>query len=191
MREVWRPKEVQYPSPEELNYNLRQSNALFPLPLLERPVPGKSRSSRIRHRFRRRITLWRIANNVLIGMNALHDGGSTVNTLRCRKVSSRTTVAAQEQAHREALAVSKRFAVERRGDCPTGVRAVASLLKLMPCEAYLRRARALSTHQSFVSDRIDEPKDNRCVDMLQALPESERLFYSNESNVVDLSNFLR
>ena len=36
---------------------------------------------------------------------------------------------------------------------------------------------------------MDEPKDDRRVDMLQALPESERLFYSSEDNVVDLSNF--
>ena len=85
--------------------------------------------------------------------------------------------------------MSKRFAVERRGGCPTGVHAVASLLKLLPCEAYLRRGRALSTHQSFVAERMDEPKDDRCVDMLQALPESERLFYSSEDNVVDLSDF--
>ena len=42
-----------------------------------------------------------------------------------------------------------------------------------------------SVHAPFVANRIDEMTNENVVEMLEALPEEEALFYEHESSVIN------
>ena len=77
-------------------------------------------------------------------------------------------VAAWTQVQSNVLRNCSDFAKVRRG-FPTGVHALRQLCGLAD-ETYSTASRQKITQVPFIADRIDEPTDNMCVPMLEALP---------------------
>ncbi len=61
--------------------------ALLPITLLERPHVARTRSSRLRHRHKRRLAIWAVANEYVRGINSMSNG-SCRDITRPRKVAS-------------------------------------------------------------------------------------------------------
>jgi hypothetical protein len=163
---------------------------LVPLPKLERPSPSQSSSSRLRHRHRRHVGVWRVASRYLNTINALDRG------LRPRQTLQRPTLnptvelrAAWKQVHATALAEAVVYERRRRGlTVPSGVHAVAALVRgsLVGGDGYLR-ARQPAAREELSAAMVDEPLDERCVIMIDALPADDAMFYSKEEHVLDYS----
>ena len=73
----------------------------------------------------------------------------------------------------------------RRGEALPliGVQALAKLLKMGPEETYLTGIRR-KRHAELVADLIDEPTEGTLVPLLDALPEEESIYYSEERNLL-------
>ena len=117
-------------------------------------------------------------------MNACYAGGRVPTRRSHRRDLPTELMAAHRRVHQIALQRAKRFAEERRGDSPTGVHAALVLLRAEPHESCTVR-RAKVPQVTFLADRIDEPRGNRVVNMLAALPPEEAAYYAKEEHVVD------
>ena len=89
--------------------------------------------------------------------------------------------------HATALAEAVVFERRRRGlVVPTGVHAVAALVRgsQVGGDGYLR-ARLPAAREELRAEVVDEPLDDRCVIMLDALPPDDAMYYSAEEHVLD------
>ena len=75
--------------------------------------------------------------------------------------------------------------IARARSLSSGVKALQEALKTDQ-EVYELGRGKRSVHVSLQADLVDEPQDSNAVYMLEALSESERCFFSDESAVVDL-----
>lgn len=163
---------------------------LLPLPYPDRPSVSTCRSARLRLRRKRRLEVWRLACRLVDTINALDSGMVSTSqltspaTVLCRQVK---TTDARLSALQHLLRECAAYARARRDLGLTGVRnseAVASLLKQSVDDfGYMN---FLTVKQvPLEADRLVEPPTNGVIDMLEALPPEDALFYADESNVVD------
>ena len=109
---MWVPK-----MRDDLNPTLKQvvsarprQEALFPITLVERPHATSSRSSRLRHRLKRKLAVWALANEFVRGINSM-DTGSCTDLTRSRSIESLSDNMRglhSHQVHRVALREAKR-----------------------------------------------------------------------------------
>ena len=84
------------------------------------------------------------------------------------------------------LGQAARFNKVRRGGSLTGVETVKSLTRPKRLDAYARTsARSRVTQIARQADDLDEPADDRTVDMLAALGPCESAYSADEANLVD------
>ena len=159
---------------------------LLPLPMPTLVTWKRHKSCRLRQRLKRKLQVYRAAVSAIQLINALHVGRvSTKLTAPDAEERGRMKVTAARQ-----LAVSRilsRVALEvraRRSFDLTGVQPLASLLKASLDESgYVRPAAVRQV--AMVADRMVEPKDDGFIDMLEALPAEDAVYYEQESNVVE------
>ena len=162
------------------------ANWVLPLTKLERPKKGALTSSRLRHRRRRRMGVWRVATELVAVINALDTGTLTAQTTRCVP-----THATEEQrdawrsAHQTMLREAKCFERRRRGESSTGAHQLARLIHSTAHDQYSVKAASEMPRVTMKAAAIDEPDHERTVDMLNALTERESQYYSCEANVID------
>ena len=158
--------------------------ALLPITPIARPRTVCSRSSRLRHRHKRKLTVWALANEYLMGINSM-DGGSCKALPRPRRDCdiSETMRGLHGQVHRVALREAKRLAEARRDCGLTGVPAVLELARVQ--EVGYGKPTRLSTHEALRAEDVDEPQEVKCVQMLDALGPEEAQYYGSEDNVVE------
>ncbi len=160
-------------------------------PLLPLPFPDvvhwkPRRSCRLRQRQKRRLQVRRAAVGLIKVINALHYGQvSSVLTTPGAKVGSRMKVtSARSLALSHLLSRVALVVRERRGLALTGVQALASLLKAPLDESgYVRPTGVRQV--PMVADNMVEPKEDKCICMLQALPGEDAAYYQFEDNVVE------
>ncbi|CAK0845232.1 unnamed protein product, partial [Prorocentrum cordatum] len=153
------------------------------LTLVDRPTQMTSRSSRLRHRFKRKLTLWALANEFVQGINTMDTGSCKDLTRPRRKESlSENMLGLHGQVHRVALREAKRLAEARRDCGLTGVPAVLELARVE--EVGYGKPTRLSTHEALRAEDIDEPQVVKSVNMLEALEPEEARYYSDEGLVV-------
>ena len=118
-------------------------------------------------------------------VNQLHAGSFHKQTGRAQQDWGESSLApAWRSIHSLLLAEASRFVKARRDPGPTGVQAMAKMLKLSSEEAYGRAERGGVAQTPLLAHALDEPLDDHVVDMLEALPPSERAYYSEEDRVV-------
>lgn len=164
--------------------------ALLPLPCPLRPEWKRHSSARLRLRQKRRFQVWRVVRGLITTINALDQGGvatkltspdATVNMGHVKATDARSL--AVGHLLKEASLIAR----ARRSLGLTGVQnaaAVASVLKQPVDEAgYMKFSGVRQV--PMIAERIVEPSSLESVDMLEALPAEDRLFYEEESNVVE------
>ena len=164
---------------------MNHGEGVFPIPLVTLPLPPSSRSSRLRHRFRKRLALSMAANALLTSLNSLY-AGNLRRAHPCRRLSTSVSLkTAWAQTAALALKECQRFAKERRElNPPTGVHAAATLAKTSARDQYSLAPGRDYTQVRFSAELLDEPSGDDVVDMLSALPLQEAEHYSREDLVV-------
>ena len=158
--------------------------SLFPLPDIRKPVCPKSKSNRIKQRYKSKMNVWRLAIHFISVLNALSGGSCKRRTPRPDDRVPPVVLPAVHSAHAMILREAARLSKARRG-IPTGVLALNAVLKSSDNAAYGHRVRKVS-QVPMKADVIDEPgSSEHVVDMLKGLPEEEAQFYQFEENVVD------
>ena len=176
--------------------------SLVPLPPRAPPVKPRSRSGRLRQRFRNRKQAYRIGSGLIALINTLHTGSA--DTCKASRFShrSQSTREAQELALRSLFSEAASFARDRRnfstgghhsshfsGACSASSSFEVELRRLVKnlkqdSDGYSRRAPG-PAQIPLLADRLVEPSSSEtAVPMLEALPPLEAAFYECESNVV-------
>ena len=168
--------------------DLRQTPSLLPLQPIPRPSKPRYSSSRLRSRHRRRMGVLRVACGMVQVLNALDAGDCKPQTRAARRLNDRSpldpaAMRTRNMCLREAQDLERR---RREFEAPTGVQALASVLKTSQVEQYSVRATSDSPHVPLRSGDIDEPSDDWCVSMLEVLPTEDADYYSAEDHVVNL-----
>ena len=158
---------------------------LLPLPFPDRPVWRKLTSCTLRSRQKRRFQTWRRTCGLVRVINGLDTGGVSTKLTPSGTGCLVKATAARNLSVRDLLRVGSDFDRVRRSLGLTGVHsATASLLKTPLDEwGYLRKSTVKQV--PMIADRIKEPVDQSCIDMLEVLPEEDAIYYSTEKNVVD------
>ena len=156
---------------------------MFPIPRVPPPHRPESTSSRLRRRHRQKVELRKLANEYVEALNTMYRGGCA-GPRRHRRHGRMTEQLREAHAktHAVALREAKRLAVERRGSCPTGAQALEELVGRPEAAPY--GWRRVVPQIPLVALRIDEPSEDRTVNMLEALSAEEASYYAEESNVV-------
>ena len=129
-----------------------------------------------------------LAQRAVASSNALDKGECARLTYRRRmKDVGHEVRVAWGQVHSHILGECARLNTARRGLVLTGVDMASSLVKRTRAESYHRVARTKVVQEPLVAECIDEPDNNRVVDMLSALGPEEAAYYSSEHNLVDWS----
>ena len=133
-----------------------------------------SLSSRLRQRFKRKLQVWRLANDLISLVNSLDVGCMTKaqNYISNEHVSTDRVRAAQSDAVSRFLAEARDFArVRRQFEVGTGAQSATLQIVKAACEAegYARISRA-HAQVPLIAEAIAEPKSEAVVNMLEALP---------------------
>ncbi len=160
-------------------------------PLLPLPFPNvvhwkPHRSCRLRQRQKRRLQVRRAAVGLIKVINGLHGGqvSSELTTPGAKVGSQMKVTSARSLALSHLLSRVACMVRERRGLALTGVQALASLLKAPLDETgYVRPTGVRQV--PMLADNIIEPKDDKYICMLQALPREDAAYYQLEDNVVE------
>ena len=107
---------------EDIVVGLAGEVTLCPVPMIIKPYAKGGSSSRLRHRRRRKLLVWTLANELLGAANALNNGLRHRTTNRGLGGNSEHYVAAIASVHARALCNASRMVAGRRGPVPTGVR---------------------------------------------------------------------
>ena len=101
------------------------------------------------------------------------------------KDGSASLVRAWEQSHSLMLREASRLRLGRRSSGLTGVHAARALLKVQEEQVYGSQGSPAS-RETLLADAIDEPACvSPVVNMLEALPAEDSLYYQDERNVID------
>eukprot|EP00438_Fugacium_kawagutii_P028962 Skav210523 [mRNA] locus=scaffold3045:172599:178253:+ [translate_table: standard] len=164
--------------------------ALLPLPLPARPEWKQHASSRLRMRQKRRLEVWRLTTKLINTINAMDAGHVSTDKLTspasCQGHHVKLTDA-RLLAVRHLLGECSAFARVRRNLGLTGVQqaaAVASLLKQSLDEFGYMKYNSVK-QVPLEADKIVEPPNDGCIEMLEALPPEDAQFYALEENVVE------
>ena len=110
---MWVPRrrDIRNPTLQQVVSAKPSVEPLLPITLVEQPKPVASRSSRLRHRHKRRLELWALANEYVRGINSM-DNGSCTDLTRPRSWSSlsENMRSLHGLVHRVALREAKRLA---------------------------------------------------------------------------------
>lgn len=159
----------------------------FPVPCPPRPSKPRSQGSRSRHRFAKRMMLWSLTSHYIVGLNTLFNKHKPHGQI---VASLGDCSPAQQSILTRAFAQCQKLCRERRAFVSTGAQAARSLVKSMSAGSYTSIGPSIS-QVSFIAAAIAEPPpDSSVVDMLQALPAEESLFYSLEENVLQSSGIV-
>ena len=164
--------------------------SLFPLPLPERPEHKQHRSARLRTRQKRRFEVWRGTSQLVKVLNALAQGAVSTKLTSpeaAQKLGHVKATVARSLALQRLLQSFAATARARRSLGLTGVqtsRAVATLLKQpIDDQGYMSFTKVKQVPLS--AESLVEPSNTGCLDMLEALPQDDALFYSKEEHVID------
>ncbi len=191
-RNRWVPKvKPAFPSLADLAIDDGYSCAkVTPVPFPLRPQKPKSRSHTLRERFKKRMQICRVAVGLISTVNSLDKGLAVDHHTRLAAKGSQMTVevtAAGRRAMHSLLKDATLVARERRSLGLTGAHLAApTLLKTsLDDGGYLKITGVKQV--PLIADRIVEPSTQACVKLLDVLPPEDSLFYSKESNVIELT----
>ena len=125
---------------------------VLPMPAPARPQRSGSRSSRLRHRFQRRLEVWRSANKMVALFNGLDRGTVEQQTTgSLRNTRDGQVTAAWQSIHSMVLSESAKLERVRRGSDLTGVQAVGRLTKVDAEEICQKKIRSVSPQVSLIA----------------------------------------
>ena len=165
-----------------------QGKPLFHLRLPPKPLKPSSLGSRSRQRFTGKMSPWKITALYISSLNWLHSSKQSELLGKWSGRPSGPPSLCQLQAQVLAMQRCQRLCRERRILGLTGAQTASTLFKTTLPEIYSSPALKIS-QVPFIAQLIAEPPaDSPTVNMLEALPPSERSLYMEEANV--LSNEL-
>ena len=161
---------------------------LLPLPAPELVKWRRLRSCRLRARQKRKLQVQRVVWGMIKTVNALGSGHVKAKLTLVRNGDigrQMTDTGPQTLALRNLLHRASQVARARRGEDLTGVQQALSLLMKAPLDesGYVRPTGVRQV--PLQADLVVEPKDEGYIEMLQALPDEDSMYYSRESHVVD------
>ena len=161
---------------------------LLPLPAPELVKWRRLRSCRLRARQKRKLQVQRVVWGMIKTVNALGSGHVKARLTLVRNGDigrQMTDTGPQSLALRNLLHRASQVARARRGEDLTGVQQALSLLMKAPLDesGYVRPTGVRQV--PLQADLVVEPKDEGYIEMLQALPDEDSMYYSRESHVVD------
>eukprot|EP00438_Fugacium_kawagutii_P007846 Skav210111 [mRNA] locus=scaffold2194:62563:65494:+ [translate_table: standard] len=160
---------------------------LLPLPLPEIRPWKPIRSCRLRDRQKKRLRVSRAAVGIIKVLNSLHYGHAydpKLTSPEHSKVCHPCVTPARALAVKHVLNKAALEVRARRDFGLTGVRALASLLKAPLDESgYVRPAGVRQVPMN--ADAMVEPQHTGYIDMLDALPADDRVYYQGEVHVVE------
>ena len=171
---------------EELIKAAEVTTPALPVPLLARPAVPQSKSHRLWGRHRRKIQLWKSANDIIRSINALNSG--SLKSKKTHRPSEPACVEVRDawcRVHALALAEANRVEKGCRAETLTGGQAVAALLKTELASRYSFKDASSVTQVPLIAKDVDEPTTELFVPLLEVLPAEERDFYMEEANVAD------
>ena len=193
----WRPKTGvsvdTLPTAHQWCFVASQADALLPVPPVKLSVgpTSSSKSHRCRARHLRRLEVMHDANRKLYALNTLHSGHCRRRTdLQRWSSMARTSISTtlgQRQAQNVALRESHRLCIERRGSRLTSAETVAKLIKHDKIDRYGSVRKKMGKQAVLVAALVDEPTDERVVEMLEVLSAEEAAYYASEDNVIESS----
>ena len=182
----WVPKAA-FPSAARVAQGAEQQR-IFPLPLPPRPVWKALKSSRLRKRQKDRLAVWRTACSMIAVLNgmAVGDVWSKLTCTADQFDAYMKTNPAGALAFSNLMKDAARETRERRGLGLTGVHSEAAA-ELLKCSADAQGyIKATGVKQvPLQAELVKEPASPKCLNMLEALPEEDRLFYEKEEHVVE------
>ena len=166
-----------------------ERSLLLPAPLPPRPrFAERSSSSRIRQRRRRALGVWRSAAKVVAILNSMDSGRAESTTKLLATFPEAPEGAklslAHRQLHRRAMTESARLERWRGSSGCIGVQAAARVARSSPHEIYGAKRGPAERRVTLLADMLDEPDDDRVVEMLEALGPEDSAYYSKREHVV-------
>lgn len=158
---------------------------LFPLPLPARPMKSQSGSARLRRRFEKRLSVWKVVVKIIRALNQL-DAGDLKDTHNAAAVPVPMMVAEARQKIAGSLSREAAEFVQSRRALPTGDYSDYNVA----LHGLMKNSR-LQDGYCFVPSPLralniaEPPADHPGLDLLEALPPQEAVIYSRESNILD------
>ncbi len=158
---------------------------LLPLPFPDRPVWKRMTSCTLRARQKRRFQTWRRASGLVRVINGLDSGGVSTKLTPSGTGGLVKATAARTLSIRSLLRVGSDFDRVRRSLGLTGVHSATASLMKTPLDEWGYMRKSTVKQVPMIADRIKEPSDQSCIDMLDVLPEEDAIYYGEEKNVID------
>ena len=158
------------------------AEGLLPLPPLQQPEPcGNMMSARLRQRAKGKLVAWRIAIGIGAALGWAHSARYGPPFLHSQSKKLEDMSPHHQAAWKGILKESIQLRDSRRAFESTGALSFLSILKVAD-NIYQK---STTKYVPMEAELIAEPSDpSRSVDMLSSLPQSLRIKYSKESNVV-------
>ncbi|CAK0851604.1 unnamed protein product, partial [Prorocentrum cordatum] len=144
-------------------------------------------AARLRTRWARRMRAWRRACGLIELMNGMDRGSLEARPTGQRETSDNEMMLAWQLVQQYALQDAARHERDCRGLAPTGGQGADLACDRGPQDAYTGERKGVSKHAMMCAAAVAEPPDDMVVDLLEALPDGERQYYSDERNVLDYS----
>ncbi|CAK0872525.1 unnamed protein product [Prorocentrum cordatum] len=154
---------------------------------LTRALQWKEAEARLRTRWARRMRVWRRACGLIELMNGMDRGSLEARPAGQRESSDDEMMLAWQLVQQYALQDAARYERDCRGLAPTGGQGTDLACDRGPQDAYTGERKGASRHVTMCAAAVAEPPDDMVVDLLEALPDGERQYYSDERNVLDYS----
>ena len=129
--------------------------------------------------------MWRRDCGLIELMNGMDCGSLEARPAGRRETTDKQMMLAWKLAQQHALQDAARFERDCRGLAPTGGHSTDLVSSRGAQDAYTGERKGDSKHAPLDALAIAKPQDDHVVDLLEALPEGERAFYSEERNVAD------
>lgn len=139
----------------------------------------------LRARQKRRFQTWRKACGLVRVINGLDSGGVSTKLTTSGTGGLVKATAARILSIRSLLRVGSDFDRVRRSLGLTGVHSATASLMKTPLDEWGYMKKSTVKQVPMIADRIKEPSDQSCIDMLEVLPEEDAIYYSEEMNVID------
>ncbi|CAK0846110.1 unnamed protein product [Prorocentrum cordatum] len=120
-------------------------------------------------------------------MNGMGRGSLEARPAGQREPSNDDMMLAWQLVQQYALQDAARYERDCRGLAPTGGQGTDLACDRGPQDAYTGERKGVSRHVMMCAAAVAEPPDDMVVDLLEALPDGERQYYSDELNVLDYS----
>lgn len=150
-----------------------------------------SNSGRLKTRYVRRLRVWQRTVQLIAAINAIHVGDLKLSRAPAPWSQDSVVLVAQQASIRSLLAESAKFVKSRRawltgGNSANFDDAVCKLVRSATLQDSYHRVLRSPQQTSLRAELIVEPsEDHRGVNMLDALPPRDSVYYSSEQNVVE------